>query len=268
MMKIRIPNALALSLALAFTGTVFAADQRIVQVNFDRGASETTMTDRIKGSEYVVYKLGASDGQFLRVSLRPDNHNTGFNIYIPGRGPGDDALYNSETGGKPEYYGQLYKDGVHSVSVFQNRNAARKGAVSNFEIHFEIRDAPRDTGSSRPAPSDDSDDPATDASVRAGNGKFDATGKVPCAQGKGMPMSQCKFGVARASSGTATVVITRPDGRNRAIFFRDGNATSADTSQADGYPEFKARKEADLYHIRLGDSQERYEIPEAVVTGG
>jgi hypothetical protein len=45
-----------------------------------------------------------------------------------------------------------------------------------------------------------------------------------------------------------------------------GIPIGADTSQADGYPEFRADKENDLHVIRIGD--ERYEIPDAVVLGG
>jgi len=104
------------------------------------------------------------------------------------------------------------------------------------------------------------------ASQRAGEGDFDARGQVPCAQHKGQPMGQCDFGVTRSGNGTATVVITRPDGRTRAIYFENGKAIGADTSQADGYGEFRAEKEADLHRIRVGD--ERYEIPEAVIYGG
>ena len=79
-------------------------------------------------------------------------------------------------------------------------------------------------------------------------------------------MNRCEFGVARTGGGYATVVVTKPDGRKRAIFFRLGVAVGADTSQADGYPEFRVTKENDLYLIRIGD--ERYEIPEAVIFGG
>jgi hypothetical protein len=61
-------------------------------------------------------------------------------------------------------------------------------------------------------------------------------------------------------------VVTKPDGVKRAIFFSKGKAISADTSQADGYPEFRSKKEDDLFRIRVSD--ERYEIPEAVITGG
>lgn len=104
-----------------------------------------------------------------------------------------------------------------------------------------------------------------DSALRAGQGKFDATGQVPCAQYVGQPMMECEFGVARAGGGYATVLIKKPDGRNRAIFFRMGVPVGADTSEADGYPEFRATEEKDLNLIRVGS--ERYEIPAAVVLG-
>ena len=104
-----------------------------------------------------------------------------------------------------------------------------------------------------------------DSALRAGQDKFDATGNVPCSQSVGQPMTECDFGVARAGGGYATVVITKPGGRTRAIFFRMGKPIGADTSEADGYPEFRAIKENDLNLIRVG--KERYEIPDAVVLG-
>lgn len=105
-----------------------------------------------------------------------------------------------------------------------------------------------------------------DSALRAGQGKFDATGKIPCAQSLEQQMRECELGVARAGGGYATVVIKKPDGYTRAIFFRMGKPVGADTSQADGYPEFSATKENDLHLIRIGT--ERYEIPDAVVLGG
>jgi heat shock protein HslJ len=105
-----------------------------------------------------------------------------------------------------------------------------------------------------------------DSALRAGYGQFDATGNLPCALFVGQPMFQCEFGVARAGGGYATVVIKKPGGRTRAIFFRMGKPIGADTSQADGYPEFRTTKENDLNMIRIGN--ERYEIPDAVILGG
>jgi hypothetical protein len=104
------------------------------------------------------------------------------------------------------------------------------------------------------------------SSLRAGQGEFDATGSIPCAQNVGQPMSECRFGVARTGGGYATVVVTKPDGARRAIFFRMGIPIGAETSQADGYGAFRATKESDLHRISVGE--ERYEMPDAVVLGG
>jgi hypothetical protein len=72
--------------------------------------------------------------------------------------------------------------------------------------------------------------------------------------------------VARDPGGTATVVVTRPDGRTRTIFFDKGKAIGADLSQADGNMNFRSSKRGDLYLIEAGN--ERYEIVEAFVFGG
>ena len=105
-----------------------------------------------------------------------------------------------------------------------------------------------------------------DSALRAGQGQFDATGNIPCAQSAGQPMMQCEFGVARAGGGYATAVIKKPEGRTRAIFFRMGRPIGADTTEADGYPAFRATRESDLNLIHVGN--ERYEIPDALVLGG
>ena len=102
--------------------------------------------------------------------------------------------------------------------------------------------------------------------LRAGQGIFDAGGWIDCAASAAAASTRCGFGVARGADGAASVVVTRPDGRDRALFFENGAFLSAATGQADGYPEYGATKAADVFVIRVGD--ERYEIPEAVVFGG
>ena len=78
-------------------------------------------------------------------------------------------------------------------------------------------------------------------------------------------MLQCDFGVARAGGGYATIVITKPDRRTRAVFFRMGMPIGADTGEADPGL-FNAMREGDLNVIHIGN--ERYEIPDAVALGG
>jgi hypothetical protein len=104
------------------------------------------------------------------------------------------------------------------------------------------------------------------SSERAGQGKFDARGEIPCAEAKGAPMRQCAFEVAREAGGGATVKVSLPSGKTRFIFFEKGKAVGADLSQADGDMRFKASKQGDVFRIEAG--KERYEIVEAVVHGG
>lgn len=104
-----------------------------------------------------------------------------------------------------------------------------------------------------------------DSALRAGQGDFDASGSIPCARSPDQPLGECPFGVARAGGGYATVVVTRPGGGTRAIFFRMGRPIGADTSEADP-GDFAATREGDLNRIRIGT--ERYEIPDAVILGG
>lgn len=105
------------------------------------------------------------------------------------------------------------------------------------------------------------------SSERAGQGQFDARGPAPCVMRSGQPKQQCQAAVARDPGGTATVVVTRPDGRTRAIFFERGKAIGADLSQADGSQRFHATKSKNgVYNIEAG--HERYEIVEAFVFGG
>jgi len=104
------------------------------------------------------------------------------------------------------------------------------------------------------------------SSERAGQGQFDARGPVKCAMHAGQPMRDCQAAVARDPGGTATMVITRPDGRKRMIFFENGNPVSADLSQADGNMTFRGSKGGDVYYIEAGN--ERYEIIEAFIFGG
>ncbi len=103
-----------------------------------------------------------------------------------------------------------------------------------------------------------------DSALRAGRANSIRPARFR-AQRASQPLAACAFGVARAGGGFATVVVTRPDGLTRAIYFRLGRAIGADTSQADGYPAFAAVRDGESCRIRVG--AERYEIPRSVVLG-
>ncbi len=72
---------------------------RTEQVRFAAGTTGTTLSDTITGREFVVYEIGAEGGQRMLIRLNSANASTYFNVYEPGRGPGDEALAVSEQTG-------------------------------------------------------------------------------------------------------------------------------------------------------------------------
>jgi len=246
-------RGLALALALAVAGASLAADGiQSKPLHFAKGANSATVKGSIQGQQTIDYKLRAKAGQTMKVSLKSGNPGLAFNVLPPGSK--DVAIEGAI--GLQDWSGTLPADGEYTVRTYLDRAGARRGEKASYTLTVAIGGA---SGAAAAA--------GGDTVERAGAGKFDATGTaMPCAKAKGQPMTQCTWGVARAGGGTATVVITHPDGRKRTIFFEKGKPTGADLSQADGNMTFRATKEADLYKIQAGD--ERYEFPEAVVFGG
>lgn len=244
--------ALVLSLLLVPVLLAQADDVRVETVKFPPGASGTTLSGTIKGRDYVVYKLGARAGQFMTVSLSSGNEATYFNVYAPGKGPGDEALAVGDLTGEfmkdiNRFEGVLPQDGEYSISVYLYRSAARRGEVSDY---------------------------ALDVTIGAGGGgdatvpgtEFNATGPLPCARYSGQPMGQCQFGVIRQGNGNGNVTVFWPDGGSRVIFFENGKPAYFDQSQADGDKQMTFERESDLTIIRIGD--ERFEIVDAILFGG
>lgn len=122
-----------------------ADEVKKVPVTFAEGRDTVVLSGEVKGDDSVVYVLPAKDGQFLTVNLRPNSRFANFNVYIPGKSLGDEALYASDLGGKLEYLGQLYKNGEHQVAVFLNRAAARRGEEAKFDVAFRL--TPNNPGS-------------------------------------------------------------------------------------------------------------------------
>lgn len=136
----RLVSSLSLLLFLLLAGFAFAED-KVTRIQFERGKSEAIVQGTVKGRDGVLYKLNAKDGQFLRVEMLPGVKGADFNIFIPGRAPGEEAFFSSMAGGR-KYLGQLYKTGDHSILVYQNRAAARRGEVADFKMLVSITDQP------------------------------------------------------------------------------------------------------------------------------
>jgi hypothetical protein len=50
-------------------------------------------------------------------------------------------MYNSETGGNREYQGLVYRDGSHSVTVFQSSEASREKKTSEYDLVIRLTDS-------------------------------------------------------------------------------------------------------------------------------
>lgn len=241
------PALLAAAGLLAATAGQAAEDMRTQRVHFERGASSATVEGSIKGYEIVDYVLGAREGQSMNVSMATSNTASYFNILAPGE---DEVAFFVGSVNGNQYEGVLPASGDYKVRVYMMRSAARRNEVANYRLEMII------TGTGTSHAGDDALVPGTN---------YHATGNIPCSMGNGQPTGSCPFGVTRKGYGNGIVTVTRPDGRTRAIFFEKGQATGADTSQADP-GKFSTSREGDLTVVRIGS--ERYEIPDAVIYGG
>ena len=190
----------------------------------------------------------------MNVSMATDNGANCFNIIAPGET--DVAMFNGSMD-ENQFEGTLPASGDYKIRVYLMRSAARRNETAKYRLELIISGAgglasgTKGTGS------------GSDAMVEGTN--YHATGNIPCAVAKGQPTGSCAFGVTREGSGSGMVTVTKPDGSTRTIFFEKGKATGYDMSQADP-AEFSARQEGDLNIIHIGN--ERYEIPDAVFSGG
>ena len=250
---LRLPFLTA-AFALLAAPVAFAADEiRVERVHFERGANSAVVEGSITGYETVDYILGARAGQHMNVSMATQNGANYFNILAPGEN--EVAMFNGSVG-ENQYEGVLPKSGDYKIRVYLMRSAARRKEVAKYRLEMIIAAASGGTTGSGGAPPGDAKVAGTD---------FHATGKIPCSMGSGQPTGSCDFGVTREGNGSGMVTVTKPDGRTRAIFFEKGKATGCDASQADP-GEFHASQQGDLHIVRIGG--ERYEIPDAVISGG
>lgn len=247
--------AIAIALAIvAPAGAHARNDIRIERIRFERGASSAVVEGSITGAETVDYVLGARKGQSANISMATDNGANYFNLLAPGET--EVAMFNGSVG-ENQFEGVLPESGDYKIRVYLMRSAARRNEKASYRLETIVTGAGGETGKAHGGAS------PHDALVPGTS--YHATGSVPCSMGQGQPKGSCPFGVTREGGGSGIVTITKPDGRTRAIFFENGRATGCDASQADPGG-FQASREEDLNIVRIGD--ERYEIPDAVVSGG
>ena len=229
----------------SLAGSGWADEVRTESVRFEKGASSASIQGSLKGYETVQYTLGARQEQRMTVDMTTDNGAAYFNIFEPGKKPGEDgAMFIGSTEGL-SFSGSLPASGDFMIQVYQMRSAARRDEIAEYTLEIEIVDGSE----------------ARDFDAKVPGTDFHATGQLPCARYEGQPMSQCDFGVVRRSNGDADLTIFWPGDGSRVIVFEDGAPVSSDADE-----ELTANQEAGLHMVRIGT--ERFEIVEAIIFGG
>ena len=234
-------------LALMGAATAAAAGPRQEKVQFAQGASSAVIKGHLKGDADVDYVVRAAAGQTLSVTLKETNPQNYFNVSPPGSK--GSAMFVGDTG--EDYTAILPSDGDYVVRVYLMRPAARRGESSDYTLTIGVTGKPL-----APLPA------AKDALVPGTS--YHATAKIKCVPAYETTTKDCDASVIRRGhDGTATVD-TAGAAENRSILFVKGKPVASNASRIDV---LSSERKGDVTVVKLGES-ERYEIPDALLTGG
>ncbi len=239
----------ALFLAQPVAAGAASADpeRRSERVHFAKGATSTVIKGQIKGYQYVDYRLRAGAGQTLSVEMKTGNGANYFNILPPGSG--DVAMFVGSMAGN-RFSGVLPTDGDYSIRVYLMRSAAHRNESARYTLTLDV------SGQALAAT------PAAEDALIPGT-SFYASAKVVCTVPFEPKVKECDaFVIRRGFDGTATVEVRWGEGMKRRILFVRHEVVAADSPEM---PVFERR--SDFTIVRFG-SDERFEIPEALITGG
>ncbi|WP_144299825.1 hypothetical protein [Elioraea rosea] len=222
---------IAAALAALLAGPAAGQEPRTVRIPPAEATAGARLTGTLHGDRDVRYLVTAEAGQRIAVSLEATNRSAYMNVSLAGAA---EALHVGSMSGD-RFQGVAPASGEYAILVYLMRNAARRNETSRYTLTVEVGG-----GAAR---------------------RPDATGEIPCAGEAGQPSRACAFAVRREGAGKATVTVTLPSGAARQITFEGGKPVRSDAAAAVAH-----EMSADLFLIRIG--VERFEIPEAVITGG
>lgn len=251
---------LALAVLVATAPAAAAADgppaARKERLQFAKGASAATVKGRVKGDADVDYLVRAAAGQTLAVTIKASNPQNYFNVLAPGTGLANPAMFVGTGGGT--FKAVLPVDGDYAVRVYLMRPAARRGESSQYTLTVAV-----DGQALPPLPA------AKDALVPGT--PFHATAQVQCTPPFDGKPQQCSAGVIRrGNDATATVELVGGNTLKRRILFVKGQAVASDASDlagGGGTAPLASSRDGGRSIVKVGDD-ERYEIPDPLLTGG
>jgi len=205
------------------------------------------VSGNIRGHAYRDFAVRAGAGQVLGISLDKSGSAAYFNVLPPGSS--DVAMFIGSTSGD-RFEGTAPIAGDYTVRVYLMRSAARRNETSRFTLTARLAGA-----ALVPLP-------ARDDAVVPGTA-FHATATVRCGLPYQPDVHECEAGVIRYDhGGTATVELRGPRGFVRRILFVKGRPTATDAIEPPA-----STRSGDTTTVTIG-MDERYEVPDALVTGG
>lgn len=215
-------------------------------VQFAKGKSSAQLRGSLKGDKDAEYAVNARAGQTLAVALKSKNGSLNFNL-TP-RGAKESMFIGGSQGTQASVV--LPADGDYLVQVYLMRNAARRNESAAYTMDVAVTGQPL-----APLPA------AKDALVPGT--RFHASAAVQCQTLGSDPAATCKADVTRRGrDGTATVELSGANGMIRKVLFVKGQPVASDSAQP-----MTSSRQVDLVTVRFG-SDERYDVPSALLTGG
>lgn len=216
-------------------------------VEFAKGASSAQVRGTVRGDRSIDHTVVARAGQTMSVELRSSNGSLYFNISPPGSA--DASMFIGNLQGA-EAKVMLPADGTYVARVYLMRNAARRNESAAYTLDVTV------TGQALPPL------PVAKDALVAGT-SFHATGTVACQTPGAQADARCKAGVIRrGQDGTATVDLRDAGGLVRQVLIVKGQAVASDSPQP-----MKSIRQGDVLTVTFG-SDERYDVPDALLTGG
>ncbi|MFN6994894.1 MAG: hypothetical protein ACK4PH_11885 [Aquincola tertiaricarbonis] len=216
-------------------------------VHFAAGQTTTQLRGSVQGDADATFVVDARAGQTLSATLSAKSASLNFNISAPGA---MEALFIGSVQGADARV-LLPADGLYRVQVYLVRSAARRNERAAFTLQLGV--------SGQPLP------PLAGAQDALVPGtRFHATATVPCRMPGSAADAQCQAGVIRRGrDGTATVELRgAANDMARTLLFMQGKPVASDSAQP-----LSASRQGDVTTVRVGND-ERYELPDALLTGG
>ena len=148
-----IASILLISVLATGTGVSAALAQEMVDIQFDRGATSTTINGTVRGDEYIDYVVNARGGQKMVVSLAVTGTNGNgsayFNILPAGEDYGGPYTGSSDDDRRAEV--TIPRDGDWAIRVYLMGNDRDADKTVGFSIDVYIAplaDSPGHTSAS------------------------------------------------------------------------------------------------------------------------